>query len=415
MLNSLNANAQTQQQFIFQLTQLIKSEEAYGSGVELLMYKIKDNNDIEGKFRDSWNNRIFSFLVNRNQVGYKPAIKLDSSRNLDSAEAARRFDTFAIGYLNGFRIDARKASVKRTEKLKCTHVSYSCGAACIPLLNNCWIDGAGARVKTAGDAAKNIVQERIDKIRKLADLLKLQPENRAWAKNRSSEALEAKAQYLEELNSKTVIKPKNTEEEIMAVTSVGVHEIIPYLAKRGRSNHRLPETIETISKLTGMTNDEALESAKAVWSFTEAEYEDIRASEYAGIITPQIAAINRYLNKMPKFPGEIFRGKKFKTQQLLDDFIEKMENGYTYDLPAMSSFSSSEKSPKYFATNVSFQPSVIFKVAKNKSGVTVKNISHSEHEDEVLVKKGTQYKLNGLIQYMEHEGKKITVIPLEEC
>ena len=52
MLNSLNSNAQVQQQFIFQLTQLIKSEEAYGSGIELLIYKIKDKGEIEGKFRN---------------------------------------------------------------------------------------------------------------------------------------------------------------------------------------------------------------------------------------------------------------------------------------------------------------------------------------------------------------------------
>ena len=70
MLNSLNSNAQVQQQFIFQLTQLIKSEEAYGSGIELLIYKIKDKGEIEGKFRDSWNNRIFSFLITDNQLGY---------------------------------------------------------------------------------------------------------------------------------------------------------------------------------------------------------------------------------------------------------------------------------------------------------------------------------------------------------
>jgi hypothetical protein len=396
-------NVQTQQQFIFQLTQLIKSEEAYGSGVELLTYKIENNNDIEGKFRDSWNSRIFSFLINRDRLGYKPAINLDSSHGADSVQLARHFDTFVVGYLKGFRIDAKKTGAKRTEKSRCTHISYNCGTACIPLLNNCWIDGTEKRVKAAGDPTKNIIQERIDKIRKLADLLKSQPENRAWAKNRTPEKLEAKAQYLEEVNNKTVVK-----------SNVGVHEIIPYLAKPGRSNYRIPETIETISKLTGMTNDESMESAKAVWSFTESKYEDIRKSEYAGIVTPQIAAINRYLDKMPKFPGKILRGKKFKTQQLLDDFIEKMQNGYTYDLPAMSSFSSSEKSPKYFATNVSFQPSVIFEIANNKSGVTVKNISNSQHEDEVLVKKGTQYKLAGSIRYTEHEGKKITVIPLEE-
>lgn len=137
MANTVNTKAQLQQQFIFQLTQLIKSEEAYGSGVELLVYKIKDEGEIEGKFRDSWNNRIFSFLITNDQLGYKPAVNLDSSRHIDSLEVARRFDTFTIGYLNGYRIDAKKTGAKRTEKPKCSNVSYNCGASCIPLLNNC--------------------------------------------------------------------------------------------------------------------------------------------------------------------------------------------------------------------------------------------------------------------------------------
>lgn len=412
VVNNLKTKTQLQQQFIFQLTQLIKSEEAYGSGVEILVYKIKNEGEIEGKFRDSWNNRLFSFLITNDRLGYKPAVNLDSLSKIDSLEAARRFDTFTIGYLNGCRIDTRKTGVKRTEKPKCSSVSYNCGASCIPLLNNCWINGTGKRVKTASDATKNNIQIRIEKIKALAEELNLQPGGKTWAKNRNPETLEAKMQYLEGVNSKMTAQYINAEKT--NITNSGVHDIIPYLAKPGKSNYYVAEVVNAISKLTGMSTDEALESAKAVWSFTEAEYEEIRKSEYAGIITPQIAAINRYLDRMPKFPGEIFRGKKFKTQELLDDFISKMENGSTYDLPAMSSFSSSEKSPKYFATNVSFQPSVIFQVSQNKSGVTVKNISHSKHEDEVLVKKGTRYKLAGSIQHIEHEGKKITVIPLEE-
>jgi hypothetical protein len=237
LLNNLNTNAQQQQQFIFQLTQLIKSEEAYGSGVELLTYKIKDNNDIEGKFRDSWNNRIFSFLINRNQLGYKPAIKLDSSHNVDSAEVARRFDTFTIGYLNGFRIDAKRPRQKRTEKSKCTHISYSCGTACIPLLNNCWIDGTGKRVKTAGDAVKNIVQERIDKLRGLAELLKSQPENQAWAKYGTAKSLETKGRQLDEVSGRVPVRLKGIAEVDPNTISVDPkrfqYKIIGELTKTG--------------------------------------------------------------------------------------------------------------------------------------------------------------------------------------
>lgn len=259
MLNSLNSNAQVQQQFIFRLTQLIKSEEAYGSGVELLIYKIKDKGEIEGKFRDSWNNRIFSFLITDNQLGYKPAVNFDGYHNLDSVQVARRLDTFTVGYLNGYRIDARKTGIKRTEKPKCGNTSYNCGASCIPLLNNCWIDGTGKRAKTAGDAAKNIIQERIDKIKKLADLLKSQPENQAWAKYGTAKSLGAKARHLEELGSKEPLRLKGIAE--VDPSSIAVdpkrfqYKIIGELTKTGN-----------VGSLTGVKKwDENLAGIIQVW------------------------------------------------------------------------------------------------------------------------------------------------------
>ena len=259
MLNSLNSNAQVQQQFIFQLTQLIKSEEAYGSNIELLIYKIKDKGEIEGKFRDSWNNRIFSFLITDNQLGYKPAVNFDSYHNFDSVQVARRFDTFTVGYLNGYRIDARKTGVKRTEKPKCGNTSYNCGASCIPLLNNCWIDGTGKRAKTAGDAAKNIIQERIDKIKKLADSLKSQPENQAWAKYGTAKSLGAKARHLEELGSKEPLRLKGIAE--VDPSSIAVdpkrfqYKIIGELTKTGN-----------VGSLTGVKKwDENLAGIIQVW------------------------------------------------------------------------------------------------------------------------------------------------------
>lgn len=118
------SNPRSQSQFIFQLTQLIESDEAYGSGVDLLIYKIKDDGNIEGKFRDSWNNRIFSFLIANNRLGYKPAITLDSvTLHREPSQASRYFDSFTTGYLSRYRVDAKKISGKRTGKPKCTGIS----------------------------------------------------------------------------------------------------------------------------------------------------------------------------------------------------------------------------------------------------------------------------------------------------
>lgn len=190
---------QIQQQFIFQLNQLISDKKAYGSRVEILSYKIQDSGNIEGKFRDLWSDRVFTFSIASNQLGYKPAIAFDGYTELK--QASKHFDTFCVGYLNSYYRTDKK--VTRVEKPKCTSISYNCGASCIPLLNQCWIDGTtGRKIATASDAAKNAIQERIDKIRELAKQLKAQPENQRWAKYGNYKNLESKANQLNKLRDR---------------------------------------------------------------------------------------------------------------------------------------------------------------------------------------------------------------------
>lgn len=167
-----------------QIEELLEDDEAYGSDLQLLKYTIKNNNDIEGIFRDAWNDRVFSLTINSDRVGYKPRLDTDS---------ARQFDSFSIGYVEKF-----DAAVRKTRKPKCTGISYNCGAICLLLKNTCWIKMSGVRVKrskTSKGAVVSISQGRIDKIRSLANTMRMKGIT-SWRRE-SAKSLESKASKLE--------------------------------------------------------------------------------------------------------------------------------------------------------------------------------------------------------------------------
>jgi hypothetical protein len=167
------------------LVELLEDDEAYGSDLNVLAYTIKANNDITGVFRDSWNNRIFDFIVNSSQVGYKPKIDTD---------VVSQFDSFSAGYSE--KLDA---PIRKTKKPKCTGISYSCGQTCITLKNTCWIKTSGAKIKRSKisrGAVVSISQGRIDKIRALADTMRKNKTSISWHIG-SVYSLEHKASQLE--------------------------------------------------------------------------------------------------------------------------------------------------------------------------------------------------------------------------
>lgn len=411
------------QRFLAEFESIVEDDEAYGSNISVLNYTIKDG-VISGKFRDSWNNRVYEFEIDSNSISYKPAINLDSA-NLDS-ESARHFDLYSNGYNSLFadRQDG-KLTGKRVKKPKCGSTAYGCGFSCIGLKKTCRILGRAGK-KAGTNQGSAIGKERLVKLVGLAKKL-----------NSEGDKTEALAVYTKAKNLKTERDKytsignerkaeRTTEKEagrpINKKTKFDTtHDLIPLReAIEEWNNFKHPEVINKISTITGMTTSEARASAKAVNAFTHESYERIRKAEYGGIETPQVKAINRYLDKMPKFSGEIFRGKNFKTQQDVDNFVKKLQDGQAYELPAMSSFSSNKETALTFAKegalgllNQSFA-SVVFKVTGNKSGVTVKYLSANVEEDEVLVKKGARYKINGTIETVKHLGKEVTIIPLKE-
>jgi len=144
------------QQFTTELESILESDEAYGSNVQILTYALKED-VINGKFKDSWNNRVYEFIIDTGGISYKPAVKLDS---FSADERPVRFDSYSEGYGSLF-VDARfdgKATGKRTKKPKCSTESFGCGFSCISLLKTCRIPPSG------GNAGTGISKERLNKL-----------------------------------------------------------------------------------------------------------------------------------------------------------------------------------------------------------------------------------------------------------
>jgi hypothetical protein len=153
------------QEFTTELESILESDEAYGSNVQILTYALKED-VINGKFKDSWNNKVYEFIIDADGISYKPAIKLDS---FSANEAPVRFDSYSEGYASLFadtRFD-EKLIGKRVKKPKCGNSAYGCGFSCIGLQKTCRILSSGKKAGT--NQGKAIGKERLNKLRALGD------------------------------------------------------------------------------------------------------------------------------------------------------------------------------------------------------------------------------------------------------
>lgn len=199
----------------------------------------------------------------------------------------------------------------------------------------------------------------------------------------------------------------------------GTHEDLP------NSQEDMQGARQKLQELTGMSEAEARESMKSVYGYTQERSADIRDFQYGSTqnfspkeletVKKEVEAINRYIDKMPKFKGEIYRGKDFESAEKAEAFLAKIKKDSDYQLPAMSSFSSSKKIAENFARlqtkigNKGRVP-VVFVVEKNKSGASIRSLSEKTKEDEVLVPKNAKYKPKG--EPYQKDG--IWYVPLAE-
>lgn len=152
------------QEFLTELESILESDEAYGSNIQVLTYSVKDE-VVSGKFRDSWNKRVYEFVIDIDGISYKPAAKLDS---FFENELPVRFDAYSKGYgslFENIRLD-RNPTGKRVKKPKCGTEGYGCGYSCIGLLKTCRILSSGKKAGT--NQGKAVGKERLNKLLKLA-------------------------------------------------------------------------------------------------------------------------------------------------------------------------------------------------------------------------------------------------------
>lgn len=237
-LTQSNSN-QLKIDLIEKIESLIEDDSAYGSNIELLSFKL-NNNDIVGKFRDIWNKRVFAYSIVKNRLGYRPAIDIKTSETVE--QISKKLNNFSLGYNTVFA--TANLDSARQKKPRCTAVSFSCGKICLDVNKVCWIDNTPKKTGTTKNNL-NIYQDQIKKIQTLAKNLQSQNQN-TWNKNANNNLSKSKV-------SKTNKNEKNKSFATLTIKSVGTE--LDEMFKTGYSEltqYRISEALSGLEKeLTG--------------------------------------------------------------------------------------------------------------------------------------------------------------------
>lgn len=93
---------------------------------------------------------------------------------------------------------------------------------------------------------------------------------------------------------------------------------------------------------------------------------------------------NKGLDKMPKYKGTVFRGTDNMSIEAIRAYEKALKSGDTHIEPGF--FSTSPVLQRQFGTQVTYQ-------IKSKNGASLDKVSAHAHEDEVLFKAGTGFKV----------------------
>jgi hypothetical protein len=198
------------------------------------------------------------------------------------------------------------------------------------------------------------------------------------------------------LPQKPQAQPKGTE-RVPAAKQSGSHSDYPDY-KAGKN---LADVARAVSDTCGVDEEEGKFISKTINSWTKTGYKKIKKSQRADEQTPEVAAMNKFIEKSPKFDGEIYRGMAFASPKKLEDFISSVSGG-SMSLDSISSFSSDKDLAIDFAsgtggTSAKSSNALLIRVKGNKSGVSVVPFSAPDHksEAEVVAPKGAAYKMLG--------------------
>lgn len=312
----------------------------------------------------------------------------------------------------GLKLDARSVWLRMDDwkRLGRDQMGQKCGRGWVGLR------GACKRVKKGGDKDAAMKESKVA----LADKIRA----RKGLSDRNAPKPVVKKAEKEPKSQQP--KPQITTAEIANSRRInGKHDDLPD-SERGQ--------VSKIRKLTGMSAADAKSSIKAIKNYASMHGDMDGIVSYGAIrnvqrgifkaadgkphygnpltkaeiaeVQSSIESIDQYVKKMPAFEGVIHRGMFFDSDNGRTDFLSKISQGYS--LEAMSSFSSSRTIAEEFAGSSSSR-SVIFTV-KNKSGASIQQLSGVKKEEEVLVPKGTKYKIVGTPKKIG----EVVVVQMEE-
>ena len=222
-LTKAKENSQLKIDLTKKIESLIESDNAYGSNVELLSFKLTDNS-IAGKFRDTWNRRVFAYSIARNRLGYRPAINAKTSDTVE--QISKKIDNFSLGY--NAVLPAAKLDSARQKKPRCTSISFSCGKICLDINKICWVDSIAQKSKTEKRGV-NSYQKEVTEISLLAKNLQDQGQT-VWAKysNNDVESKPSATRKSKTGNSFTSLGVDSLGVEFDEMFKTGYNEIARY-------------------------------------------------------------------------------------------------------------------------------------------------------------------------------------------
>lgn len=173
-----------------------------------------------------------------------------------------------------------------------------------------------------------------------------------------------------------------------------------------------------VKKGEDITIEEAEKVIKSVKGWIT-DSDDVRDDQKVGKPNKNEENINRFMESMTPYNGEISRGILFNSREEVDAWLKGDENGVISNQGAHSSWTSDYKvaydfSKASYKTNPSLSQYVegaypVIIKAQNKTGVPIKNVGLKPQESEVIISKNTKHKIKKIT-----EENDIITVEVEE-
>ena len=167
--------------------------------------------------------------------------------------------------------------------------------------------------------------------------------------------------------------------------------------------------LNKVETMTGMTETEAEIALNTITKFTMSGFIKIKKIEREGGSDREVEIVNNFIKKMPHYRGMIYRGIPFCKLEKLQGFLKNLDQNGGYGIDSMTSFTSDEFVAEDYASS---RYPVMMRIKNNHSGIAIEEFSALYAENEVLVPKGTKYRVTHIPEAIE--AGEILYIEMEE-